>query len=558
MGLCPFHNEKSPSFGVNEKRGFFHCFGCGAHGDIISFVEKTENKSFIEAVTALAEMANLSLPTRMTQLTPRETERKSLYGVLEKACLWFEDNLQKTCGERAREYLLQRGLTREEIRTFRIGWAPRNGLIAHLKSLGISMGHLKEVGLILCGEGSAPCDWFRNRITFPIFDARNRVIAFGARTIEDAKPKYLNSPETILFEKGRELYGLVGTSQMKNAPWLIAEGYLDVIALRRFGPAVSPLGTSLSEEQLSFIWRFCSDPILCFDGDDAGRNASLRAAERALPLLTPDKMLRFRLLPSGEDPHSLVHQRRWRHDEAPMMLSTFLWTALQAQYPLRTPEQQALRAQQVEAWTNAIRHPLVRQSYKGFFWSCLHKRKELPPTLFRRVVGQYAINNEILIGILLFEPHLLVETQELLSDLPLDSRWEFLRCALISWVEHRGGESEGKSREELRQKLREALLENGIQMDTVEPLLRKHAPFLREEATLEELRTRWMTLFNAVRVHEKGQKEIAQRKLDLLRDHTDATWEQLKAMKEACTERDCDQEFLASLSTMTGTTTRNE
>ncbi|MDE0335400.1 MAG: DNA primase, partial [Defluviicoccus sp.] len=311
-GLCPFHNEKTPSFTVSEEKGFFHCFGCGAHGDVIGFVMRQEGLSFPEAVERLAGEAGLEVP----KATPEEREAAkraaTLHEVMERACRFFEDELRGPRGVDARSYLARRGIDEETRARFRLGYAPdsktalRNAVMdaAHSEAL------LVEAGLLIRPDSGTPYDRFRGRVIFPIADRRGRVIAFGGRILGEGKPKYLNSPDTPLFSKGRVLYGMATAREAahRNARVIVTEGYTDVIALNRagFAESVAPLGTALTETHLHALWRMAPEPVLCFDGDDAGKRAAYRAAERAVPLLEPGRSLQFVTLPAGQDPDSVL------------------------------------------------------------------------------------------------------------------------------------------------------------------------------------------------------------------------------------------------------------
>ena len=297
-GLCPFHTEKTPSFYVVEDKNFFHCFGCGAHGDAIGFVMRADNLDFLEAVEKLAGEAGLAVP----QSTPEEREKaqrqKTLLETLEAAAAFYEARLWSPAGSTARNYLGARGLDADTIRRFRLGWAPddRQSLKRALVA-DFSEALLVEAGLLHRPEEGEAFDYFRNRVMFPIGDRAGRIIAFGGRVLADGQPKYLNSPESPIFQKGRVLYGWsaarAAAADRRDA--IVTEGYMDVIALHRagFASAVAPLGTALTEYQLEELWRLGPEPILCFDGDAAGQRAAARALRRALPLLRPGRSLRF-------------------------------------------------------------------------------------------------------------------------------------------------------------------------------------------------------------------------------------------------------------------------
>ncbi len=319
MGLCPFHNEKSPSFSVVEDKGFYHCFGCGAHGDVISFVMQSEGLTFPEAVEKLAGEAGMEVPKPSPRARAEEEQRKGLTDAVELACRFFQGELAAPGGAAGRRYLEGRGLKPETIAAFRLGYAPgrRGALATALKGEGIDERLLVEAGLAKRGEGEGEearrlREYFFDRVIFPIKDRRGRVVAFGGRTLGDGQPKYLNSPDSTLFHKGRLLYNLPRARQAvrDGQPLLVVEGYMDVIALAEagVGGAVAPLGTAVTEDQIAELWRLSDAPVLCLDGDNAGRRAALRAADRALPLLQPGKTLRFAFLPAGEDPDSLVRQ----------------------------------------------------------------------------------------------------------------------------------------------------------------------------------------------------------------------------------------------------------
>src|SRR5271154_2602751 len=316
-GLCPFHNEKTPSFYVVEDKGFFHCFGCGAHGDAIGFVMRSENLDFIEAIERLAGLAGVAVPQQTPQEREKAQRQKTLLEALAAAANFYEERLWSPSGARGREYLAARGLDEDTMRRFRLGWAgdDRNALRRALTP-EFPLPLLLEAGLLHASDrGGEPYDFFRERVIFSIGDRAGRVIAFGGRALGDAQPKYLNSPEHPLFEKGRVLYGLsaarvnsASEAEAGGAGAIVTEGYMDVIALHRagFNTAVAPLGTALTEAHLTELWRLAPEPVLCFDGDAAGRRAALRARHRALRLLKPGNSLRFVTLPAGEDPDSLI------------------------------------------------------------------------------------------------------------------------------------------------------------------------------------------------------------------------------------------------------------
>ena len=379
-GLCPFHNEKTPSFTVSDEKGFYHCFGCGAHGSAFDFVMNTEGLSFPETVERLAGQAGMTVPQDSPQDRARAEKRASLIDVLEAATVWFEEQLASQAGREARDYLERRGLAPQTVAAFRLGFAPRErgALAKALRARGITVDQLLEAGLVKRIEGEAPGggdqlrDYFFHRVIFPITDRRGRVIAFGGRALGDSKAKYLNSPETALFHKGRELYNLdrARKAAHDSGELLVTEGYMDVIALAEggFPAAVAPLGTAVTEDQITALWRLVPEPTLCFDGDAAGQRAAFRAAERAMPLLKPGKSLRFAMLPAGEDPDSLLRSSGAAAVRAVLEsarpLAEMVWRKAAEGQAADTPERRAAIRSALREQVGAIKDPELRDDYR--------------------------------------------------------------------------------------------------------------------------------------------------------------------------------------------------
>jgi len=378
-GLCPFHNEKSPSFTVNDDKGFFHCFGCGAHGDVIGFVMRNRGLPFPEAVEQIAQEAGLAVPQVRPEDRQKAEQSATLGKAMEEGARWYEAQLQAASGSEARGYLQRRGLQQKTIERFRLGYAPgsRTALKEAMLARGLPEPLLVEAGLLIRPEdGGATYDRFRNRVMFPIGDRRGRVIAFGGRALDaDAPAKYLNSPETPLFHKGSNLYNhaLAREAAREAGTVVVVEGYMDVIALAQAGIeyAVAPLGTALTEEQIALLWRLSNEPILCFDGDNAGWRAALRAADRAVPLLEPGHSFRFAILPAGQDPDDLVRQQgRAAMDEvlaAAQPLADILWRRETESRPLDTPERRAALEAALIGLANQIKSPAVQNHYRDHF-----------------------------------------------------------------------------------------------------------------------------------------------------------------------------------------------
>ena len=312
---CPFHQEKSASFHVDDRKGFYYCFGCHAKGDAVTFVKETENLGFMEAVQSLAADAGMQMPARDPEAAQRADKRTELAQVMDEAVKFYRLQLKTGAGAEARTYLAQkRRLSEAAWDRWDIGWAPnsRTALIGHLASKGILPDLMVASGMVAMADDGSLYDRFRARIIFPIKDSRGRPISLGGRSLDpNAQAKYLNGPETELFDKGRSLFNHAPAREAagKGKPLIVAEGYMDVIALSEAGftAAVAPLGTAVTEEQLRMIWRIAPEPIVALDGDAAGLKAAQRVIDLSLPLLEAGKALRFAVLPGGMDPDDLLN-----------------------------------------------------------------------------------------------------------------------------------------------------------------------------------------------------------------------------------------------------------
>jgi DNA primase len=458
-GCCPFHNEKTPSFYVNEDKGFYHCFGCGAHGDAIGFVMAQDGLSFIDAVKSLAAEAGLTLPEPERQ-DPEQQKRAGLMDLLAAAAEWYRAQLAAAVGADARAYLTRRGVAADQQAGFGLGFAPdsRDALSAALRARfpDVEPAQLVEAGLAgesdsgsRPGEAARRYDRFRGRLMFPIHDARGRVVGFGGRALGDVEPKYLNSPEGQVFHKGRLLYNLhrAAPAARRSGRLLVVEGYMDVVGLAGAGiaEAVAPLGTALTDEQMALAWKQVPEPVLAFDGDGAGLRAALRAATRALPLIGPGRSLAFVTLPAGQDPDDLARNGGKAAVEALLAtarpLERFLFDAEAGSAPLDTPERRAafkarlkalaaeiadfeLRRDYLSTWL-ARADALVRPAPAGTARSPRRDARwqaPLPPVRqeTRAAVGQ---RNEYAVGALLKRmgrhPELVAHHVEALLDLPI-------------------------------------------------------------------------------------------------------------------------------------------
>ena len=375
LGLCPFHNEKTPSFTVNESKGFYHCFGCGAHGDIVKFEMDANGLPFIDAVKKLADKVGMQLPSWSKESQEQNLKRKSLYEIMDIACAFFEKNLRMPVGAQGLAYFKEkRGLSDETIKKFRLGFAPNNnGLKALLSSKGVSEHDMAELGLIAVPEDKnrSPHDFFRERVMIPIIDKQGNVIAFGGRIMDNSQPKYLNSPETPIFNKRRILYNMNNAREPAygSKRLIICEGYMDVIALDcfNFNYAVAPLGTALTEEQIIEAWRVCNTPTLCFDGDGAGIKAAIRSIDRVLPILKAGYSVNYIFLKEKKDPDELL-----RSLGAPMFeqyiqrakpLVDILWHKCKMNKDMDTPEQKALIEKETFDEVAKIKDDQIRNYY---------------------------------------------------------------------------------------------------------------------------------------------------------------------------------------------------
>jgi len=472
-GCCPFHGEKTPSFYVYDDH--YHCFGCGKHGDAITFVMDSQGASFPEAVEQLAAEAGLQVPKPSPEAAEAEKQRLDLAAVLDAAAASFQRRLFLPEGRAARDYLTNRGLSDETIRRYGLGWSGegRGVVAADLAREGVTAEQLVDSGLMRRDDETGRVfDLFFNRVMFPIRDRRGRTISFGGRIMGDGQPKYVNGPETALFSKRRTLYGLdlarEAVRRAQGNTLVVVEGYMDVIALGQagFDAAVAPLGTALTEEQLSEIWRLAPAPVLCFDGDAAGARAAARAAELALPMLAPERTLRLIALPSGEDPDSLVRSRGAPVFQAMLEgarpLAECLFDLLHEGMGDTTPEQRAAFRTRLEEAAKRIPDKALAGEYRTvlldrFFANRRRDRSGQGPanrsaqhrSTFSRATSTWtgprpptnapaiaAERARILTAILLRHPGLFHDVEHAYAGLDLDPPLAQLRDAIGDWAIH--------------------------------------------------------------------------------------------------------------------------
>lgn len=542
IGLCPFHHEKTPSFTVNEEKEFYHCFGCGAHGDIVRFLMEAHNYAFLEAVTELSTRAGLSLPKESLNHSDEPQEDLTpLRNALQEASLWFQKNLSLAKYGEALRYTERRGLHPETLKAFKLGFAPEanHALEKHLKEKGFTEEVLLKAGLLVQGDPARPpYERFRKRLMFPICDIQGRVIAFGGRLLGPGEPKYLNSPETPVFSKGKLLYGYSHAKEKsQNDPLVIVEGYMDVISLCQAGVkgAVAPLGTALTEDQILLAWRLSPEPVLCFDGDMAGLKAAARAAERVLPLLKPGYSLKFALLPAGEDPDSLIRkggQFQTIIAQAHSLLET-LWLLLTHGKTFKTPEQKAALQKQCALWENAIQDEQIKKHYhyafKDLFYKNLLVKQDKPKSvvpLRKTDLDFLSIHEHLLLAILINHPILLSEVSDDLACLDFkDARLNDVKNTIL----HFYGEGDLDERE-----MKDYLLGQGFTQEIEKicsPHILIHGSFALPRASLEEAREGWKEIFNHIQ-NKLGQKDLLDAQENLAEDMTPEAWHRLKALKK--------------------------
>ncbi len=428
QACCPFHDEKTPSFTVSPQKQFYHCFGCGAHGSAIGFLMEYDNLGFVEAVEELAESIGIEVPREGGQ--EQGPDLRPLYSLMEEASRFFQYQLRHHArAPSAVDYLKSRGLTGEVAARFQIGYAPPgwDNLLSTLGQDQPAVRRLAECGLIIEQEDGKRYDRFRDRIVFPIRDTRGRVIGFGGRVLGDDKPKYLNSPETPLFHKGRELYGLYEArkANSKLQRLLVVEGYMDVVALSQFdiNNAVATLGTATTQDHLELIFRTCAEVVFCFDGDRAGRDAGWKALQTTLPVMRDGREVRFLFLPEGEDPDSLVRKEgreglEQRLDQAPP-LSEFLFQQLTAQVKMETIDGRAHLAELAKPHLDRLPSGLFRrmmyqhlEQLVGIRDQQLERAASKPGNVKRPAVSHQAFKSQrptpirLAIALLLDNPHL--------------------------------------------------------------------------------------------------------------------------------------------------------
>jgi DNA primase len=570
---CPFHNEKTPSFYVNDQKGFFHCFGCGAHGDIIGFAMRHDNLAFPEAVEQLAAEAGLQVPQSTPEDRQRFERQKSLHDLVEATCRWFELQLFAPSGRAALDYLHSRGLDEEAIVRFRLGYAPADGnaLRVHLAREGFKEPDMIEAGIVRQSDyGGGAFAFFRNRVMFPVTDRRGRVVAFGGRIMEGEGPKYINSADNPLFHKGKLLYNMSRARQAAadGKPVIVVEGYMDVIALVRAGfeGAVAPLGTALTESQILELWKLSPTgqrvPILCFDGDNAGQRAAFRAVERVLPHLLPDHSIKVAFMEGGDDPDSLIRKQGAKAMQEVLdgsrPLADVLWQMEAEGRVLDTPEAraglQAALDERVGTINDRTVQTLYRDEMRRRFFEKFRARPAFqqpfqprqggpggfrgrgfrqprntdPPPDFQRSRPRPAREGRerALLATMLNHPELFEEFGEALGEVQFTLQsLDLLRQAVVSALsEHPGLDAAA---------LGSHLSAKGFSnLDDAVGTASFLYAFARAEATLDQARRGWSDVWGQTYCdHIRSERQEATQ--SLVRDLNTDNWSRVKALQEA-------------------------
>ncbi len=581
-GLCPFHNEKTPSFTLNEEKGFYHCFGCQSHGSAFDFVMETEGLGFREAVEKLASEAGMEIPDETPEQRERERKKQTLYDVTEAAAAYFEKMLYMPEGQAALNYLTARGLDRATLKTFRVGFSPdtRGSLKTALLREKISEDQMLSAGLVIKptedrGRGMETYDRFRGRVMFPIADRRGRVIAFGGRIIGSGEPKYLNSPETPLFHKGRELYGLhiAGPAARKADTILVTEGYMDVIALYKAGfpNAVAPLGTAMTEDQIRLLWKIVPEPVMCFDGDRAGQAAAGKAAVRALPLLKPGIGIRFATLPAGEDPDSLIENKgaaaMQELLDAAVPLSETLWRIETGGKLPSTPEDKASLQQRLSDHARAIQDATVRNHFSKAFNERVSPEPQSGSSKSRNTwepargkgwrrgaawasnvnmetaagpaakVNMIKRREEILITTLINHPELYDDVSERLGTITFSAtELDNLRQEVLKTLAAKSGLETEPLTNHLNECGYSAVLRSLLGASVYD-----HAYFARPDALVEEAVAGWYETFDQIRSRDLIA-EIKEAERDVAENPSEETWRRLLALKQQKNDETMDEQ----------------
>lgn len=563
-GLCPFHKEKTPSFHVRDDKGYYHCFGCGAHGNIFDFLMKLDNLNFPQALEKAASMASIPLPrpdpVAQKLHTQKQARTQPLKNVLRSVSTLYTQMLKKN--KNLLDYIENRHLLSTTVEAFSLGYAASSldGLMNVIDDCGLQEKHLIEAGLLgRDTETKRLYPRFRDRLMFPIHDLKGSVVGFGGRILKnDKQPKYLNSPDSEIFHKGQILYGLwhvkQGWPHARNQEifsqshttnnLIIVEGYMDVLALQQQGfNAVAPLGTALTEEQILLAWQQNSNPILCFDGDTAGHNAAMRSIERALPLLKPGYSLRFAVLPEGEDPDSLMADGKKHKFEkliaAPIPLVDMWWKKITQSNTYHTPEEKAHLKQYIYRQLSAIKNEPVREAYSQDFKQRLYKLFMSHTTVKRKSKNNHSeptrnyylqsvptdIQTHILLAGLINHPQLTESLEHEAMNIPIQSSLKKFHQVLLDKIfQDSSIESESLS-SYMKEKGFDKVLEKLSNSEVYDV-----APFVHPKTPLDDAAKGWLELWKIYAEAKGLDEEIEQLAQELLKDPTPTAYERMRAL----------------------------
>ncbi len=528
---CPFHNEKSPSFHVKEDAGYYHCFGCGAHGNVFDFTQEMRGGTFPDTVEHLADMAGITL--QEVKYNPvKQQRRKSGQEALELSAEFFEKNIS----DEAMEYITKRNLTDETIKTFRLGWAPKGKLQRYLKANNFDDDTLNEAGIIMKSDnGNSTYERFRDRLMFPIEDLQHKVIGFGGRILDKGEPKYLNSSETEFFNKSHTLYNLNRAREeiRKNKQALIVEGYMDVIGLWQQGvrTAVAPMGTAITPSQIQLLWRFCDDPIVCLDGDEAGRNAAMRLARKVLSILEPGRTLKFVWMPEGEDPDSFI-QKNGKADfdkliKNPILLDDVIWQSISKPHNLKSADGRAAVDGAIVEITKDITNKQVNRQYfqvlRNKLWqsASFKKAKTTKYSQNKQIISKKGYQARFLLSILLRYPMLMEKFQEKFSEISFNNQIDKqLQNFLFKGFINNRLENEAWSTYILEYNL-EDCIENICKETLVDKLI--------SEETAEST---WLDVWQEVYDRQQSQKNYEQALAEMKSNPSAETWRKLQELKK--------------------------
>jgi len=546
-GLCPFHGEKTPSFTVNDQKGFFHCFGCGAHGDVFGFLMQESGLSFPEALKRAAEIAGVQLPTTMEagpRLSPAQLQaRDRLFQLMRHAADFYVQNLQRHEATDAQKYLQSRGLTSQTLQAFSIGFASpgRTKLMDYLQQQGFDLKEIEAAGLISARDKGEAVDKFRGRIIFPIHNVKGQVVAFGGRALlSQQEPKYLNSPETELFHKGSLLYHFknVQDQSASDQSVILVEGYMDVIKLSQAGypKAVAPLGTAVTPEQIIALWRLDRNPIIVMDGDTAGIRAQKRVIERAMPLITSERTLRFLTLPQGQDPDSFIDENGLPAFQSLLTQSKSLVDQLWHLYFLSidqdTPEKRTQIDKNLWELTSSIQDPSLQKNYQSDLLqktkshrSALYQRRNVSTPLSPRKKIKHPhkidLNRRLLLYLAIRYPNLVIDHEEDFSEIDFPASHQTLQkecldfCATQKPIHEDGWLSHLQAKEAYRDILSEFDI----------TFIRSHLPGLHNDPDASTLTEVWQKTMQALNQEKQDKlaEEMRQRFED---DPTEENWKQ--------------------------------